>query len=445
MKKHQHRRFLITRYQLLLIFLVVAIFLAPARLSSQVPLESVENNWVGMAPMPEKRYTHASCAIDMKIYVVGGYIDGFLVGKNMIQVYDIETNSWETIDVSHQFDRGFISALSIKDKIYILGGAKGQPPIDDDNHTFFSLDVWDPETDTWQARSNFPGNNLGPTCVIGEYIYVVGGFNYVVGPVKKTYRYDIKKDKWERMADMHIARFNNGLVVNKGKIYSFGGMTKETHTSGTGDTSGEIYDPNTDTWTPGPELPIGQYHLSNSSILNINEDVYICGAARGPWANHNIDQKIYRMDGNTGRWDIFGTVPGFISFYSVTRVANKLYLIGGHGSRRNISFDISHLLSEQEESKSFPFTPEPADADQGFSLFPNPASSQTRMRFSTREHGELCLEIRNFMGQTVKQVFNASLPAGEHEVPIDLSHLDPGIYFVILHADKVSSQLLIKE
>lgn len=389
------------------------------------------SRWDTLTPLPDDRYAHASCVIDDKIYLVGGYISGFTAAKNIIQIYDTESDSWEIVDMSHQFKRGFPSALSIEGKIYVLGGAKGQPPVDSDNHTYFSLDVWDAESYTWQVRANVPGDNLGPSCVLNNSIYVVGGFNYDPGPVEKTYRYDIEKDKWERVADLNKARVLPGIVAHKGKIYAFGGITKEMYSAGLGDITCEIYDPGSDTWTPGPELPDRWYFLGKEGILSINDDILIFGACRGPWARHNAEDRVYLLNGNTNQWEIYDSVPGYGSFYCVERVANKLYLLG-RISPNNFSYEISHLLSEQEETA-------------GILIYPNPVISQCRIIFSTLKPGYVHVNIRNSLGLLVKQLGLGTLPVGEYEIPVDLSGLEAGIYFVSLFADNVSCQLLIKE
>lgn len=435
---YQHS-YLKLQLRLLLAGLALMILLPDQHVFAQLQGDNWMEKYDTLAQMPEQRYCHAACVIDKKIYVMSGFTGVYYArGKNMIQVYDTETDNWEEVKISRQFDRAHISALSVEGKIYFLGGSQGILGTGrDDVYTFFSLDIWDPETNSWQVRASFPGDNLGPACVLDNKIYMTCGYHYLVGPEKTMYRYDIDKDLWERVADMNTARFFAGMVAHQGKIYVIGGITYETHATGLGDRTCEVYDPETDTWSPGPELPFGRFYLNKHSILSVGNDILSFGAAKR-FNSVETDDRIMRLNGRTKQWEFYDSLPDIGATHSAARVGEKIYLMGGWNNgvlKTNISYDFSNLLAEQGTQKK----------PEVFILFPNPVASQTLIRFSTFQSGDVLINICNSMGNMVKQLDVGSLPVGQHEIPVDLSGLRAGIYVVVIRSDRVESRVLIKE
>ncbi len=59
---------------------------------------------------------------------------------------------------------------------------------------------------------------------IGRFIYVVGGFERVTGgTVAAVERYDIRRDRWARVADMPVALNHPTAVAHRGRLYVHGG------------------------------------------------------------------------------------------------------------------------------------------------------------------------------------------------------------------------------
>lgn len=395
--------------------------------------------WDTLSWMPEPTYAHAACAIEKKIYVLGGWRghndDGYIPVRNRIRVYDTETDSWEEVAVPHQLNRDHFSMIHIGGKIYVLGGSQGGNPRNSE-YSDFSLDVWDPETNTWQARSNFPGDNLGAACALNNYIYVVGGILGPPGPIKTTYRYDILNDTWERMADMHKRRRSIGLVTIDGKLYAFGGVTQESPVRIV-DRTVEIYDPATDSWTYGPSMMIGLRWINNNMVFSSQDNIFTFGGNSENFENVN---HIYCFNLTTNAWSFIDSMPHKYLHFSAVKVADKIHLMGGGEQRvtgmfiwhTNISYDLSEFLPAKPESLRF-------------GLHPNPASLQTRIRLNTEVAGVPDIALYNSMGQQVRYTIDDWLPAGKHDIPVDLSGLKAGIYFVVIRSDQVSSQVLIKE
>jgi len=64
----------------------------------------------------------------------------------------------------------------------------------------------------------------------------------------------------------------------------------------------------------------------------------------------------------------------------------------------------------------------------GFRLFPNPTSDETRISFTLIRSSEVTIEVKDVLGQTVKQIMSGNLSSGNHEEVI--TSLPAGIYMV---------------
>lgn len=77
-------------------------------------------------------------------------------------------------------------------------------------------------------------------------------------------------------------------------------------------------------------------------------------------------------------------------------------------------------------------------------LFPNPAQQQSRLRFALSGADHIRITIVDAMGRTIHTAADATRMAGTHDLPLDLSELRSGLYFVVITtADGRSSRPLI--
>ena len=86
--------------------------------------------------------------------------------------------------------------------------------------------------------------------VLGDLLYIMGGYLGGAGITNNVETYNYKTDTWSSSAsNMLAARMFHSAVVHNGKIYVAGGRGKSIAV-----THGEVYDPNTNTWTALPNL-----------------------------------------------------------------------------------------------------------------------------------------------------------------------------------------------
>ena len=147
-----------------------------------------------------------------------------------------------------EHDREALYASVVLDgKIYAMGGYDGPR---DGAHPLDTVEVYDPQTDSWQRMASMPqGLCLHAAAVMGSKIYLTGGETGDDMAVDSVYVYDPLADAWTQLASMGIARQEHASAAVGGKLYVFGGQGGEGRLS-----TAEVYDPASDSWAQATSL-----------------------------------------------------------------------------------------------------------------------------------------------------------------------------------------------
>jgi len=73
--------------------------------------------------------------------------------------------------------------------------------------------------------------------------------------------------------------------------------------------------------------------------------------------------------------------------------------------------------------------------------YPNPASKEVRFRFILREESRVIAEVFDITGRISERLYSGILPAAEHDLQMDLTKKNQGLYFIRLH---VNDQLFVR-
>ncbi|KAK9409254.1 kelch-like 28 [Crotalus adamanteus] len=210
-------------------------------------LESVEmyfpknDSWIGLAPLSVPRYEFGICALDQKIYVIGGIATHMCQGINYrkhessVECWDPDTNTWTSIENMNE-SRSTLGVTVLSREIYALGGYDGQSYLQSVEKYIPKVKAWQPVAPMNKTRSCFAA------AVLDGMIYAIGGY----GPahMNSVERYDPNKDSWEAVAPMADKRINFGVGVMLGFIFVVGGHNGVSHLS-----SIERYDLHQNQWT----------------------------------------------------------------------------------------------------------------------------------------------------------------------------------------------------
>ena len=196
---------------------------------------TLTDSWEQKAQLTNVRQGIAANVADGKIYVISGQAISApqrtpWPASEINTVYDPETDSWSTAEPILVPVMYYASAV-VDGKIYIIGGE--DPMVDD--VTVDLVQIFDPQTGEWSQGSSMPkGVYCTDACATsGEFapqrIYVVGGSYLPTNGNLLTYTnltqiYDPRSDSWTTGADMPTARTLLSVSCVDDAVYAIGGL-----------------------------------------------------------------------------------------------------------------------------------------------------------------------------------------------------------------------------
>ena len=309
---------------LVFVFLVACMIVTiPASAST----EETENTWTSKAPMHEGRSGIGVAVVNSKVYVIGGTTfqgmwpaeTGGIVGTN--EKYDPTTDTW-VFKKAMPTPRMNFAIVVYQNKIYCIGGVTG---ISGNGLVFTGVnEVYDPATDTWENKTSMPtARDLPSGNVVKGKIYLIGGLpNKTLNEV-----YDPATDTWTSKAPMPIAAgWPSGVFNNK--IYFMGGYFDANNDA---KSITQIYDPNTDTWSKGASPPT--FFISGSAGTTTGimapKRIYIFPTPYENVAARLSDYAIQVYDPETDSWLFGANLPATRNDFGVAVVNDIMYIIGG--------------------------------------------------------------------------------------------------------------------
>ena len=145
--------------------------------------DPVSESWTTKSPMQFPVIQYASAVVGNKIYVFGGQ-DEFAKPMNLAvnQIYDTATDTWDLgVPIPNAV---WLSAADATagvlgpERIYLIGGQ----PVDSGGNTNI-VQVYNPETDSWNTAAPMPtGRFEHALAVVNDRFYAIGGTTHYITP-----------------------------------------------------------------------------------------------------------------------------------------------------------------------------------------------------------------------------------------------------------------------
>uniref|UniRef100_A0A3B3WRT6 BTB domain-containing protein n=1 Tax=Poecilia mexicana TaxID=48701 RepID=A0A3B3WRT6_9TELE len=222
----------------------------------------------------------------------------------------------------------------VGDALYLIGG---QMKVRNHYVITDSVDRWSLKRGgSWLSFAPLP-LALACHCAVSlkERLYVLGGWTPQVQcpddePDKlsnRVFRFDPSKDRWTECARMKYSRYRCGTAVLNGEIYILGGIGCDGEDCGQSRrclSSVEIYNPDADSWRPGPTLPTALLSLRTnaSNIGTVEGKLYLCGYYKGVGRHEIITKEILELDPADYVWTVVERRAAMHDSYDVCLVAN---------------------------------------------------------------------------------------------------------------------------
>jgi N-acetylneuraminic acid mutarotase len=223
---------------------------------------------------------------------------------------------WRALKTRRALARTEVAGAALGTDVYVIGGFV--PP----NRTTAAVERFDTVGRRWKRVRSLPVP-LNHAAAVGYrgYVYVVGGYASPDGlakPVRSLYRYDPKRNRWKRLADMPTARAALAVGATSGRIYAAGGADGARQTAAL-----EIYSIRSNRWSRGPSMSIAREHLGGAAA---DGEFYAVAGRNAADGNLGITE-MYSV--RTKRWKRLPDVPKARGGNGAAAYVNGLIAVGG--------------------------------------------------------------------------------------------------------------------
>lgn len=228
--------------------------------------------WSTLAPVPAPTEGMQTGVVGNKIIAAYGFSPA-TGDTNLTRIYDIASDTWSAGAMAPPPVRSEGAAVTHGGNFYAVGGR----PV---AAVGARLERYTVAADTWATLTPLPTARAGlGAAVVGDAIYAIGGRTTdspcAGGALTAVERYDIASDTWTAVAPLPAALSDVAAIEHGGKIFVFGGCTS----AGIRVDTLFIYNPTTDSWSPGATMPVARAALYQVGIKG--NEIYVMGGT-GP-------------------------------------------------------------------------------------------------------------------------------------------------------------------
>lgn len=203
------------------------------------------------------------------------------------------------------------------------------------------------QSDIWSTKTPMPTARVSPaSAVVGDQLYVIGGFTDLDGSFSVVEVYDPATDSWSGKTSMPTSRGRLALAVIDETIYAIGGNE--------GESAVEAYDPLTNTWSSKASLTAGRLAPAAGTI---NGKLYVAGGTFSPDSLQTLE--VY--DPATSTWTLKAPMPTPRFLLAAGVIDGKLYTVGGtnsvHGGPSLAVLEVYDPVSDTWATKEPMLTP----------------------------------------------------------------------------------------
>lgn len=275
--------------------------------------------WYNKKEMPTSRYSATAEIINNKAYVIGGVTGGASPFCDIVEEYDIISNTWST-KTPIQIKTASAGSCVHNGILYVIGGYAD------------CMEAYDPQTDTWKTKSPMPTSRSGLIVeVINNKIYAIGGGSIVE-------QYDILSDTWTSKSSLpETASGHQMSVVFNNKIFLFSEIRNDSNST----YYVYEYDDVNDTWNHKTSIIMPGLRFRKYIPFVYNDMIYLSGQHGYEWNINglgdgngaNCRNHVLKYNPTTNSYKTILDEPVKLNKYFQNRshvsINNNLYLFAG--------------------------------------------------------------------------------------------------------------------
>jgi len=302
-----------------------------------------ETRWVSSRPLPEARAGRAVVAVGLDVYVMGGETAEGV--SDAVRVFDTQERVWRRA-AAKPTATADTTAAELFGEIYVPGGR-----LVDGEYTAV-VEAYSPSQNAWRRVAPLPRPLAGGLAVAeGGFLYVFGGRD-ADGALATAFVYDPGSDSWRPIAPLPAARAAAGGGALLGSLYVLGGTD-----GAAAQASCFAYDPAADAWDECPAMLLPRAGAGATVLLN---KLYVIGGTQASGETTADHGEVY--DPNSQTWTVLNAPPDAQTWTEpgVTHVETRIYALGG---RRNEMLSDATLIYDPLAYQTF-IPAAPSDAEE---------------------------------------------------------------------------------
>jgi non-specific serine/threonine protein kinase len=182
------------------------------------------DRWRRLAPLPRGRQAGGLVALDGRLYLVGGVVEGGLAADT--QVYDPAADRW-SVAPGLPTPREHLGAAATGGRVYVVGGRTGGI-----GSNLAAAEAFDPGSGRWDRLADLPTarGGLAAAATAGGQVVAVGGEAAATFPEAEAL--DTGSGRWRSLPPLPTPRHGLGVVAVGDVVYVLaGGPRPGLHTS----------------------------------------------------------------------------------------------------------------------------------------------------------------------------------------------------------------------
>jgi len=182
------------------------------------------DRWRRLAPLPRGRQAGGLVALDGRLYLVGGVVEGGLASDT--QVYDPAADRWSPAP-GLPTPREHLGAAAAGGRVYVVGGRTGGI-----GSNLAAAEAFDPAAGRWTPVADLPTarGGLAATATADGQVVAVGGEAAATFPEAEAL--DTRTGRWRSLPPLPTPRHGLGVVAVGEVVYVLaGGPRPGLHTS----------------------------------------------------------------------------------------------------------------------------------------------------------------------------------------------------------------------
>ena len=253
--------------------------------TSAIALFDLESDeWTHLSDIPSNRIFVSIFAVDDKEIVVVGGLDleamsssqATIEPEALVESYNVGTGEWQTLNPMNEAAMEQTLVALDDGRVIVTGGISDLETL----RGTARAEIFDPATDSWTLTGdmNAPRPTAKAIALTDGRVLVTGGLDQyasMFGDSPDSETYDPVAGEWTLTDPMSVRRMNHTLtLLPDGRVLAAGGEDPRGSDYFLY-SSTEIFDPETNSWSAGPEL--SQPRASHSATLMPDGSVLMAG------------------------------------------------------------------------------------------------------------------------------------------------------------------------